>query len=309
MKIVILDKSTLGKDVDLKPIENLGEIISYELIENEDEVVKAISDAPIIITNKVLITRNIMKKTNLKLICISATGMNNVDLDAAKELGITVKNVVDYSTNSVAQVTFSYVFKFLSNIDYYNNYTKDKKWIDSKIFTNLDAPFFELNNKNWGIIGLGNIGSKVAQIASSFGCNIKYFSTSGKNNNTQYEKIELNELLKTSNIISIHCPLNESTKNLLNKSNLNLIKDNSILVNVGRGGIINEKDLVEVFNESKFKCALDTIESEPMSKNSPLIDILGNERFICTPHIAWSSIEARNILIEKIAKNIKDFMI
>lgn len=309
MKIVMLDKSTLGKDVNLKPLEALGELISYELIENEEEVIKAISEATIIITNKVLITRKIMEQTNLKLICISATGMNNVDLDSAKQLGIEVKNVADYSTNSVAQVTFSYVFKFIQNLDYYNNYTKDRKWIDSKIFTNLDAPFYELNSKNWGIIGLGNIGNKVATIASSFGCNVSYYSTSGKNNNSIYERKELNELLENSDIISIHCALNDTTKNLLNKTNLNLIKDNSILINVGRGGIINEKDLVEIFNKSKFKCAVDTIETEPMTKDSPLIDILGNERFICTPHIAWSSIESRNLLVEKIAKNIKDFMI
>ena len=309
MKIVMLDKSTLGKDVNLKPIEALGELVSYELIENEEEVIKAISDAPVIITNKVLITKKIMEQTNIKLICISATGMNNVDLVAANDLGIEVKNVADYSTNSVAQVTISYVLKFISQLDYYSNYTKDKKWIDSKIFTNLDAPFYELNGKNWGIIGLGNIGSKTANIAQAFGCNVSYYSTSGKNYNTNYEKKELENLLKESDIISIHCALNDTTKNLLNKTNLNLIKEDAILINVGRGGIINENDLVEIFNESKFKCAIDTIESEPMPKNSPLIDILDNERFICTPHIAWSSIEARNLLIEKLAKNIKDFMI
>ncbi len=309
MKIVVLDKSTLGKDVDLKPIEDIAELICFELVETEEEIIKAIDDAEIIITNKVVITRSIMEKTNLKLICISATGMNNVDLKAAEELGISVKNVADYSTNSVAQVTFSYVFKFIQNLDYYNNYTKEKKWIDSKIFTNLDAPFFELNGKKWGIIGLGNIGSKVATIAASFGCNVSYYSTSGKNNNTTYERKEINKLLKESDIISIHCALNDSTKNLLNKTNLNMLKENAILINVGRGGIINETDLVESFNNSKYKCALDTIEFEPMRKDSPITKLLGNDRFICTPHIAWSSIESRNLLIQKVANNIKEFMI
>ncbi|MEN8717913.1 MAG: D-2-hydroxyacid dehydrogenase [Sulfurovum sp.] len=307
MKIVLLDKSTLGQDIDLTPIEKLGELVSYELVQGDENIIEAIGNANIIITNKVIITKNIMEKTNIKLICISATGMNNVDLPAAKELGIEVMNVADYSTSSVAQVTLSYVFKFIQHLDYYDNYTKEGKWINSKVFTNLDAPFNELNGKNWGIIGLGNIGNKVAQIATVFGCNVSYYSTSGKNNNKEYEQKDLNTLLSQSDIISIHCALNESTKNLLNNTNLNLMKDKVILINVGRGGIINEQDLVEVFNNSKCKVALDTIEIEPMHDKSALIPILGNKRFICTPHIAWSSIEARALLIEKIVMNIKSF--
>ena len=228
-------------------------------------------------------------------------------VSSREELGIEVMNVADYSTSSVAQVTLSYVFKFIQHLDYYDNYTKEGKWINSKVFTNLGAPFNELNGKNWGIIGLGNIGNKVAQIATAFGCNVSYYSTSGKNNNKEYEQKDLNTLLSQSDIISIHCALNESTKNLLNNTNLNLMKDKVILINVGRGGIINEQDLVEVFNNSQCKVALDTIEIEPMHDKSVLIPILGNKRFICTPHIAWSSIEARALLIEKIVMNIKSF--
>lgn len=308
MKIVILDSKTLGFDIDLCGFEKFGEVIKYD-VTTSSQTLDRVKDCDIVITNKVILDKNIIEKSNLKLICISATGMNNVDLEAAKNNNVEVKNVAGYSTSSVAQVTISIVLKFIQKLDYYINYTKQGNWIKSDIFTNIDVPFNELDNKKWGIIGLGSIGKQVAHIAEAFGCEVSYYSTSGKNTNTKYKQKNLNDLLETSDIITIHCGLNDMTHNLLNKSNLNKIKDNSILVNVGRGGIINENDLVEAFLNKNFYLGLDVLEYEPMKENSPLSKILNNDKVIITPHIAWASYEARNRLIKSIIKNIEEFVL
>jgi len=308
MKLVFLDTKTLGSDINLEGFNKFGEVVKYETT-SQDQILERVKEADIVITNKVVIDKNIMANSNIKLICIAATGMNNVDLEYAKEANIVVKNVAGYSTSSVAQVTISLVLDFIQHLDYYSNYTKTNQWENSDIFTHIEKPFFELEGKKWGIIGLGSIGQKVAHIAQAFGCEVLYYSTSGKNTNTQYKNVSLEELLKESDVISIHCALTPATSNLLNKSNLELLKDKSILVNVGRGGIINEEDLVEVFKKKNFCCALDVVETEPIAKNSILNEILHDDKFIITPHIAWASIEARNKLINLIIKNIDEFVL
>lgn len=308
MKIVFLDTLTLGNDIDLTPFEKFGEVIKYQTT-TPNETLQRVQNSDIIITNKVVIDRYIMDNSNIKLICVTATGTNNIDMEYAKEKGIEVKNAIGYSTSSVAQVTISLVLEFVQKLNYYKKYVKENLWEKSPIFTHIDVPFYELENKNWGIIGLGNIGEKVANIAKSFGCNVSYYSTSGMNNNTNYNNISLEELLKTSDIITIHCGLNNMTSNLLNKTNLNLLKDNAILINVGRGGIINEDDLVDIFNKKPLYIGLDVVEKEPIQTNSILKTILNNERVIITPHIAWASVEARNRLIIQTIKNIENFVI
>ena len=307
-KIAILDALTLGSDVDLTIFDELGEVIVYDTT-SPSELISNIGDASIVITNKVVIDANAMDNTNIKLICIAATGMNNIDLAYAAQKNIEVKNVVGYSTSSVAQLTFSIALQFIAKISYYDEYVKSGQWSKSKIFTNVSKPFYELDGKKWGIIGLGNIGKSVANIANSFGCDISYYSTSGMNQNTQYNCLSLEELLKTSDIISIHCALNEDTLNLISKTNLSMLKDKAIILNLGRGGIVNEEDISNMLDNSNIYYGTDVVSKEPIIKDSPLLKIVNKDQLIITPHIAWASIESRKRLIKSIKENIKEFIL
>lgn len=307
MKIVFLDTSTLGSDISLEKFKEFGEVITYE-VTMSDQTLQRVQDAHIVVTNKVVIDKEIMKQSNIKLICVAATGMNNIDLEYAQSNGITVKNVAGYSTASVVQLTFAFALHFIQKIAFYDKYVKEKNWEKSPIFTNLDMPFYELENKTWGIIGLGTIGKKVAQIAQSFGCNINYYSTTGTNYNTDYKSNRLEDLLSTSDIISIHSPLNDTTYNMINKTNLKLIKNGGILLNLGRGGIINEIDLANEIDSRELYCGIDVVSKEPIEAQNPLNFIQHKERIIITPHIAWASIESRNRLIDGIFNNIKEYI-
>ena len=308
MKIVILDRATLGFDVDMSIFDSLGEVISYD-ITLENETISRVNDADIIITNKVLVTKEIMNEaSNLKLICISATGTNNVDLEYAKQTKISVKNVAGYSSSSVVQLAFSMIFHFIQKLSYYKKYVDEQNWQKSQIFTHIDKPFFELDGKKVGIIGLGDIGSNLARKVKAFDCEVVYYSTSGKNSNNEYKRVELDELLSTCDIISIHCPLNENTKNLLNYENMKNIKDGSILLNLGRGGIINEADLAKIIDEKEIYCGIDVVFVEPILESNPLLRVKNKQRLLLTPHIGWASIEARTKLVSMVAKNIEEFI-
>ena len=308
MKIVILDRATLGFDVDMSIFDSLGEVISYD-ITLENETISRVKDADIIITNKVLVTKEIMNEaSNLKLICISATGTNNVDLEYAKQKKISVKNVAGYSSSSVVQLAFSMIFHFIQKLSYYKKYVDEQNWQKSQIFTHIDKPFFELDGKKVGIIGLGDIGSNLARKVKAFDCEVVYYSTSGKNSNNEYKRVELDELLSICDIISIHCPLNENTKNLLNYENMKNIKDGSILLNLGRGGIINEADLAKIIDEKEIYCGIDVVFVEPILESNPLLRVKNKQRLLLTPHIGWASIEARTKLVSMVAKNIEEFI-
>ena len=307
MKIVILDRETLGTDVDLRIFDKFGEVVSYD-ITKEDETLDRVKEADIVITNKVVIDSDIMDNSNLKLICISATGMNNVDLVHAKKKNIEVKNVAGYSSSSVAQVAFSMIFHFVNKLNYYKKFVDEGNWQKCEIFTHIDALFHELDAKRVGIIGLGDIGRNFAKKAKAFDCEVVYYSTSGKNSNSEYERVELDELLSTSDIISIHCPLNEDTKDLLNYENMKNIKDGAILLNLGRGGIINEPDLAKIIDEKEIYCGIDVVSVEPIEESNPLLKVKNKEQLLLTPHIGWASIEARARLIELVAKNIEEFI-
>ena len=308
MKIVILDRATLGFDVDMSIFDSLGEVISYD-ITLENETISRVNDADIIITNKVLVTKEIINEaSNLKLICISATGTNNVDLEYAKQKKISVKNVAGYSSSSVVQLAFSMIFHFIQKLSYYKKYVDEQNWQKSQIFTHIDKPFFELDGKKVGIIGLGDIGSNLARKVKAFDCEVVYYSTSGKNSNNEYKRVELDELLSTCDIISIHCPLNENTKNLLNYENMKNIKDGSILLNLGRGGIINEADLAKIIDEKEIYCGIDVVFVEPILESNPLLRVKNKQRLLLTPHIGWASIEARTKLVSMVAKNIEEFI-
>lgn len=306
MKIVCLDANTLGVDADLSDLKKLGEFVSYGVTKPQDTV-ERLKDADIVITNKVLITDEIMSNTNLKLICVSATGTNNIDLKAAKKHGICVKNAVNYSTYSVVQQTFASLFELTNSVSYYKEYVSSKKWIESDIFTHLKKPIIEIANKQFGIIGLGNIGSKVADIASVFGAKVRYYSTSGQNSNPNFIQVNLDSLIKTSDIISIHSPLNENTKNLIGEKEFAKMKNGAIIMNFGRGGIIDEQALAKAIDEKDIKAVLDVLETEPMTENNPLLRVNKRQNLVITPHIAWASVEARKRLIKIIVKNIKDF--
>ncbi|WP_417327839.1 D-2-hydroxyacid dehydrogenase [Halarcobacter sp.] len=309
MKIVFLDTKTLGNDISLDKFETLGEVIKYETTDPR-ETLQRVQDCDVVVTNKVVLSKEVIEKSNFKLICITATGTNNVDLEAASKANVEVKNVTDYSTSSVAQLTITLVLELIQKISYYKEYVDSLQWSRSNLFTHIDKPFFELKNKKWGIIGLGNIGKEVAKIASAFGSEVNYYSTSGKNLNTDYNNVSLEELLKTSDVISIHSPLNDSTYNLLNKTNLDMLKEDAILVNVGRGGIINESDLsIKLDSDKSLYCGLDVVEKEPIEETNPLLKIKNKDRLILTPHVAWASVEARTTLMNKVFDNIKSFVL
>ncbi len=307
MKIVLLDRDTLG-DVELSCFEEFGEFVSYP-VTPEDSVVERIKDADIVLTNKVVIDKEVMDNSPfLRLICVLATGMNNIDLDYASKRGIEVKNVKGYSTASVAQTTIGMLLNLLQSFCYYDEYVKSFQYSNSPVFTNLSREFFEIKGKTWGIIGLGAIGKEVARIATAFGAKVVYYSSSNQDRDKSYKRLDLDELLKSSDIVSIHAPLNRLTNNLITKRELMMLKKRAVILNLGRGGIINEEDLAEVLDTKEIYAGVDVLSKEPIEKENPLLHVKHKERLLITPHIAWASKEAREELIKLTYKNIKEFI-
>lgn len=305
--IVLLDSQTLG-ECDLKVFEQFGNFTHYPTT-NPQEILQRCQDAHIILTNKVILDADTLSKLpKLELICITATGTNNVDLEYAKQKGIAVKNVAGYSTNAVAQHTLMMALNLLGNLNYYDTYCKSGEWSRSAIFTHIKDPIRELDGLEWGIIGLGTIGQRVAQLAQSFGAKISYHSTSGNNKNAQYLHKDLDSLLRTSDIISIHAPLNPQTNNLLNANNLTLLKDHAILLNVGRGGIVNEADIAHILESKPLYFGTDVLAKEPMESNHPFLNPKIAHKLLITPHYAWAYDKARTRLLEGVIKNIAEFV-
>ncbi|KAA6227503.1 D-2-hydroxyacid dehydrogenase [Campylobacter sp. LR264d] len=306
MKIVCLDAATLG-NYDLSVFQNFGEFISYQTTP-KDKVIERLQGADVAMVNKIIMDKEVLSNTNLKLILETATGVNNIDLEYAKEKNIIVKNAAGYSTKSVVQHTFALIFAFLNQIVYYDKWVKDGNWTRSEIFTDYSAILTSIQAKNYGIIGLGTIGKEVAKIASTFGANLCYYSTSGRNNDSNYNQVNLEELLETCDVISIHAPLNENTKNLLKEKELMLLKENAILINMGRGGIINEEDLAKVIDKKNIRVGLDVLEKEPMIANHPLLSIKNKQNLIITPHVAWASTEAVEALMKIVYTNLLEWV-
>jgi glycerate dehydrogenase len=306
MKIVFLDAATLGNDIDLSPIEKLGVLTSYDN-SLKDQVKSRIKDADVVIVNKInLGAEEFEAAPNLKLVCVAATGTNNIDMASANKAGIKVMNVVDYSTESVAQVTFASLLSLICSIGYYDNVVKSGAYSQSQFFTDSGRSFQELKGKCFGIVGMGNIGKRVASIASSFGCKVYYYSTNGIAHCKDYPSVSLEELLQKSDVISIHSPLNEKTKNLISLKEMKEMKTSAVLINMGRGGIVNESDLVQSLNFGLIAGAvIDVYEDEPIKSDHPYMKIKDKEKVILTPHIGWASIEARKVLVDKLAENIK----
>jgi glycerate dehydrogenase len=305
MKIVFLDALTLG-DIDFSDFASLGEFKAYDITEPEQRLAH-IGDHQIIITNKVVIDETIIRANpQLKLICIAATGTNNVDLAAAEKAGVVVKNVSGYSTESVAQATFALLFQLLHQQRYYDQYVTERKWCDSPNFTHINRPFTEIKGKRWGIIGLGEIGKRVAILATAFGCQVCYYSTSGKNNQADYQQVDFQTLLSQCDIITIHAPLNRQTQDLIDGDALRQLKAGAILLNLGRGGIIDENAMAKALDQQDIYHGSDVLAVEPMAKDHPYFDIKQQHRLALTPHTAWASSEARKKLVSMIVDNIKN---
>lgn len=309
MKIVFLDAKTVGDVTNLDTIQDLGDCTFYQTT-SADQTKERIKDAEIVISNKVVLDRNLIEEAeHLRLICVAATGMNNIDRDAAEEAGIPVKNVSGYSTNSVAQTTFAMILNLIQNITFYDGFVKSGEYAHHDIFTNQEVSYSEIHGKQFGIIGLGNIGSEVATIAEAFGANVVYYSTSGRNLDQPYPHKDLDELLVFSDFVSIHAPLNENTEGLIGHDELKTMKNTAYLINTGRGGIVNEADLAKALDENLIAgAALDVFEEEPMNAENPLLKIQNKHKLVMTPHIAWASIEARTELMEGVKKNIEEFL-
>jgi len=306
MKIVLLDALTLG-DSDLSVFDGLGELTVYQTT-NAEQTAERLIGHDIVITNKVLITaQHIADNPTLKLICISATGMNNVDLIAAEQAGVEVKNVSGYSTESVSQATFSLLFQLIHQSRYYDQYIAQKQWCDSPIFTHIERPFFELKGKRWGIVGMGSIGQRVAQLAAAFGCDVCYYSTSGKNTQQSIPQVGLDNLLSECDIISIHAPLNANTENLISAPQLKNLKAGALIMNLGRGGIIDELAMANALETQDIYHATDVLAVEPMQDDHPYLSLKASHRLVVTPHTAWASVEARKLLLDKVADNIRGF--
>lgn len=309
MKIVILEANSLGQDVNLKEFEKLGEVVSFGQSNMADTPGK-IKDADIIVVNKVPMNEQTLSGAEkLKMIALTATGYNIVDQAYTQKRGITVANVSGYSTESVAQHTFALALYLVNQLAYYDHYVKSGEYVKSDIFSHFDKNIFELAGKTWGIVGLGAIGRKVAQIAETFGCKVIYYSTSGKNHNSEYRNVDLDTLLAESDIISLHAPLNAATENFMNLDKFKKMKSSAILINVARGPLVNERDLVTALKEGMIAGAgLDVISVEPMKADNPLLEVQDSGKLIVTPHIAWATGEARQRVADETYLNVEAFL-
>ena len=306
-KIVFLDADTIGADIDMSPITSLGEYTSYPFTKPE-EVFERIEDCDVLIVNKVIMGKEqIDAAPNLKLICVAATGTNNIDIPYANSKGVIVKNAIGYSTDSVVQITFSLVMSLVNQVAYFDDAVKSGKYSNGRSFTDVSKVFWQLKGKKYGVVGLGNIGSRVAKIAQAFGMDVVYYATSGVAHSDEFKAVSLDELMQECDIISIHAPLNERTNNLIRYEHLKQMKQSAYIINLGRGGIINEADHVQAHNENLIAGAgVDVFTKEPLPKDSPYFNIKDMSKVILTPHIGWASQEARTCLVEKIAENIRN---
>ena len=309
MKIVFLDVKTIGEDLDLTPFEDLGEVVKYGFT-SKDEMYEHTKDADVIITNKCQINEStIGKAEKIKLVCTTGTGTNHFDKEYLATRGIEWRNVADYCTDSVAQHTFALLFYLAGRLHFYDSYVKEEHYVNDTKFTHFTEHFNQIAGKTWGIIGLGNIGRRVADLAKAFGANVIYYSTSGNNNQEGYNRVDLDTLLSTSDIVSVHAPLTQQTENLMNADAFNKMKQNAIFINVGRGAIVDEQALADALNQNKIAAAgLDVVTVEPMSPENPLLSIKDSNKLIITPHIAWASVEARTYLMKVIHGQIKDWI-
>lgn len=309
MKLVILERNSVGTDVDVSCFEKFGEVTCYPntVAANTSERVK---DADIILANKAPLNESTLKDApNVKLICLLATGFDNVDLAYCKSRSIKVTNVVNYCTSTVAQHTLLLALALSEKIAFYDDYVKSGAYSAQDRFSNFDRTFYDLEGKTWGIIGMGTIGRRVAGLAQAFGCRVIFYSASGKSTCTDYERVEFDTLLQESDILSLHCPLSDRTRGLINQDALSKMKKTAVLVNVARGPVVDTRALCDALVTDRIAGAgLDVLEQEPMAKDNPLARIKDSTKLIITPHMAWASLESRTRLVDEVVKNIEAFL-
>lgn len=306
MKIVILDGYTANPgDLDWGDLTQLGECTLYERTKRS-EVVERAKEAEAILTNKTAIGSEEMDQLpQLKYIGVMATGYNIIDIDAAKKRGIVVTNIPEYSTNSVAQMVFAHLLNIAQQVQKHSDAVRKGKWSSSSDFCFWESPLVELHGKKIGIVGLGSIGKAVATIAKAFGMKVAAYSSKSQSELGEIEKMELDSLFASCDIVSLHCPLTKETRNMVDKSRLRLMKKHAILINTGRGPLINEQDLANALNQGEIYAAgLDVLSKEPPKEDNPLLTA---KNCFITPHIAWASYEARERLMSILAQNLAAF--
>ena len=310
MNIVALERNSAGTDIPVDCWNELGTVTCYANTVTEEEVRERVGDAEVIIANKAPMNERTLKDApNVKLICELATGFDNCDLAYCKFRGIKVTNVVDYSTAMVAQHTFTLALALSQKLPHYDSYVKSGAYAAQDRFSNFDVPFLELEGKTWGIVGMGNIGKRVAKIATAFGCKVIFHSITGKSTCTDYPQVDKDTLLAESDFLSLHCPLSDLSRNFIDKEALQKMKKSAILINVARGPVVNNRDLYDALVENRIQAAgLDVIEKEPITAENPLSTFMDSNRLIITPHLAWASVEARTRCVEGVYLNIQAYL-
>lgn len=310
MNIVLLERNSAGTDISVDCFEKLGNVTIYPNTVTAEEVATRAKDADVIVCNKAPMREESLKDCpNVKLICELATGFDNCDLAYCKSRGIKVTNVVDYCTGMVAQHTFALALALSEKLPYYDRYVKSGEYSAQDRFSNFDIPFLELEGKTWGIVGMGNIGRRVAKMAEAFGCRVIFHSVTGKSSVTDYPRVDKDTLLAESDFLSLHCPLSDLSRNFIDKGALRKMKKTAILINVARGPVVNNRDLYEALMSGEIQAAgLDVLEREPLERENPLSLLQDSNRLIITPHLAWASVEARTRCVEGVYRNIEAFL-
>ena len=310
MKIVALERNSAGTDISMDCFQDFGEVTYYRNTVTIEEVQERVKEADIIIANKSPLNEQTLKDApNVKLICELATGFDNVDLSYCTSRGIKVCNVRDYSTGMVAQHTLTLALALSQKLMHYDTYVKSGAYSAQDRFSNFDLPCYELEGKTWGIVGMGNIGKRVAKLATAFGCKVIFHSVTGKSTCTEYPQVDKATLLKESDFLSLHCPLSDLSLNFIDREALQQMKKTAILINVARGKVVNNVDLYEALVAGEIQAAgLDVVEAEPLELSNPLSKLKDSTRLIITPHLAWASVEARTRCVEGVYKNIEAFL-
>ncbi len=308
MKIVALERNSAGTDIDVS-FDDLGETTYYWNTAEPEDVRARVADADVVIANKSPLNESTLADArNLKLICELATGYDNIDIEYCKKRGIHVANVVNYSTAAVAQHTFAMALYLYEKLPHYDHYVKSGAYAAQERFSNFDVPFGELDGKTWGIIGMGNIGRRVAGIAQAFGCRVIFYSVTGNSTVTDYECVDFDTVLRESDVLSLHCPLSDLTMNLIDESALHKMKQTAILINVARGKVVDNHALYDALMDGTIAAAgLDVLEKEPITADNPLGTIMDSQKLFITPHLAWASVEARMRCVEEVRENIRAF--
>lgn len=305
MKIVILDKDTLGEDIDLSPIKNLGECREYGTTPLT-QIAERVADAQVVVTNKLKLNRETLgENTNIKLICVAATGFDNIDTAFCKEKGIALCNVPGYSTDSVAQLTLAMALELVTHLSQYRDFVHSGKYSASGVANKLIPVYHEISSMTWGVIGGGAIGTKVAEIAQAMGCRV---IVCRRKQEGDFPLADVDSICEQADIISVHLPLSDSTKGIISRDRIAKMKKTAIVINTARGAVADERALADALKENRIGAlGVDVYSTEPFPKEHPYSELFGYDNVCLTPHMGWGSFEARNRCVRKIAGNIESF--